>query len=63
MVPHISDNKSQLIQTHTSCKLHAGSRYRGTQTSDQQQYNVEVVVKTVDMGESFICGYLKIEGK
>ncbi|KAL9131233.1 MAG: hypothetical protein Q9217_000775 [Psora testacea] len=52
----------RLIQPHSSCKLRAGSRYRGTQTSDQQQYNVEVDIKCVDMNESFICGYLKIEG-
>ncbi|KAG8533330.1 uncharacterized protein KY384_002113 [Bacidia gigantensis] len=52
----------RLLQTHFSSKLRAGSRYRGTQTSDQQRYNVEVMVKSIDMSESFICGYLKIEG-
>ena len=53
----------QLIQTHSSCKLRCGSKYRGTQTSDQQRYNVEVDIKSVDIAESFICGYLRIEGK
>ena len=53
---------TQLLQTQTSCKLRAGSKYRGTQTSDAQRYKVEVDIKTVDMSESFICGYLKIEG-
>ncbi|KAL9100945.1 MAG: hypothetical protein Q9163_003744 [Psora crenata] len=52
----------RLIQPHSSCKLRAGSKYRGTQTSDQQRYNVDVDIKSVDMTESFLCGYLKIEG-
>ena len=52
----------QLLQPHSSCKLRAGTKYRGTQTSDHQRYNVEVDIKSVDMTESFICGYLKIEG-
>lgn len=42
--------------------LRAGSKFRGTQQSDSQKYSVEVDIKTVDMSESFICGYLKIEG-
>lgn len=53
---------NRLIQTHTSSMLRAGSRFRGTQQSDHQKYSVEVDIKTVDMCESFICGYLKIEG-
>ena len=52
----------QLIQTHTSSMLRAGSKFRGTQQSDSQKYSVEVDIKTVDMLESFICGYLRIEG-
>lgn len=52
----------QLIQTHTSSMLRAGSKFRGTQQSEHQKYSVEVDIKTVDMSESFICGYLKIEG-
>ena len=54
---------TQLIQTHTSSMLRAGSKFRGTQQSDSQKYTVEVDIKTVDMCESFICGYLKIEGQ
>ncbi|CAF9909919.1 hypothetical protein IMSHALPRED_008506 [Imshaugia aleurites] len=53
---------NRLIQTHTSSMLRAGSKFRGTQQSDSQKYTVEVDIKTVDMCESFICGYLKIEG-
>lgn len=55
--------RTQLIQTHTSSMLRAGSKFRGTQQSESQKYTVEVDIKTVDMCESFICGYLKIEGK
>lgn len=43
--------------------LRAGSKFRGTQQSDSQKYTVEVDMKTVDMCESFVCGYLKIEGQ
>ena len=55
--------RNQLIQTHTSSMLRAGSKFRGTQQSESQKYSVEVDIKTVDMCESFICGYLKIEGQ
>lgn len=30
--------------------------------SDLQTYNVDVDIKHVDMDESFLCGYLRIEG-
>lgn len=59
--PNHTDN-NQLIQTHSSCKLRTGSRYLGTQTSDANRYKVQVDIKCVDMAESFICGYLRIEG-
>ena len=42
--------------------LRAGSKFRGTQQSDSQKYNVEVDIQTVDISESTICGYLRIEG-
>ena len=58
----VSANSIQLIQTHSSSMLRAGSKFRGTQQSDSQKYSVEVDIKTVDMSESFICGYLRIEG-
>lgn len=47
---------------HTSSFLHNGSRFVGTQQSDRQVYNVSVDIKHVDMRESFVCGYLRIEG-
>ena len=47
---------------YTSSFLRNGSKFVGTQMSDKQVYNVEVELKYVDMSESFLCGYLKIEG-
>ncbi|SLM37599.1 Vacuolar import/degradation protein Vid24 [Lasallia pustulata] len=52
----------RLYPNHTSSFLRAGSKFRGTQKSDHQVYTVEVDIKHVDMNESFLCGYLRIEG-
>lgn len=52
-----------MIPNHTSSYLRAGSKFKGTQQSDRQNYNVEVEIKNVDMAESELCGYLRIEGK
>ncbi|EMD00932.1 hypothetical protein BAUCODRAFT_118654 [Baudoinia panamericana UAMH 10762] len=46
----------------TSSLLRPGSRFRGTQQSDRQVYDVQVEIKDVDMAESFLCGYLRIQG-
>ena len=51
-----------MITTHTSSFLRAGSKFKGTQQSDKQKYNVEVDIKSVNMAESELCGYLRIEG-
>ena len=48
--------------SYTSSFLRAGSKFQGTQQSDRQVYKVEVDIKHVDMNESFLCGYLRIEG-
>lgn len=53
---------SQMTPNHTSSFLRAGSKFKGTQQSDRQNYNVEVDIKHVDMAESELCGYLRIEG-
>ncbi|KAK4035122.1 vacuolar import and degradation protein-domain-containing protein [Parachaetomium inaequale] len=45
-----------------SLYLQHGSRFVGTQQSERQRYDVEVEIKHVDMRESFMCGYLKIQG-
>lgn len=46
----------------SSSFLRPGSKFRGTQESDRQVYNVQVEIKHVDMDQSFLCGYLKIQG-
>lgn len=51
-----------MITTHNSSFLRAGSKFKGTQQSDKQKYNVEVDIKSVNMAESELCGYLRIEG-
>ena len=42
--------------------MHSGSKFVGTQQSDRQTYNVDVEIKHVDMAESYLCGYLRIQG-
>lgn len=53
----------QLIPCLTSSFFQSGSKFRGTQQSDRQTYDVQVEIKHVDMEESFVCGYLRIQGK
>lgn len=31
--------------------------------SDKQVYNVDVEIKHVDIAESYLCGYLRIQGQ
>ncbi|KAI4912427.1 hypothetical protein J4E90_005830 [Alternaria incomplexa] len=52
----------RFLPNTSSSLLRPGSRFVGTQTSDRQQYDVEVDIKHVDMRESFMCGYLRIKG-
>jgi len=52
----------RLIPSSCSSFLRAGSKYRGTQQSERQVYDVQVEIKHVDMRESFLCGYLRIQG-
>ncbi|WEW55828.1 hypothetical protein PRK78_001261 [Emydomyces testavorans] len=52
----------RLIPDHPCSFLRAGSKFVGTQQSDRQVYNVDVEVKDVNMEESFLCGYLRIQG-
>jgi len=42
--------------------LRPGSKFHGTQQSERQVYDVQVEIKHVDMRESFLCGYLRIQG-
>jgi len=52
----------RLLPSTTSSFLRAGSKFHGTQQSDQRVYDVQVEIKHVDMNESFLCGYLRIKG-
>ncbi|SPO04126.1 related to VID24 - required for vacuolar import and degradation of Fbp1p [Cephalotrichum gorgonifer] len=49
------------ITTSPSSFLRAGTRFQGTQKSDRQVYHVSVEIKHVDLRESFLCGYLRIQ--
>ncbi|KAL5615677.1 hypothetical protein BROUX41_005709 [Berkeleyomyces rouxiae] len=42
--------------------LRPGSKYHGTQHAEHQVYDVHVDIKYVDMAESYLCGYLRIQG-
>ncbi|KAI4720321.1 hypothetical protein E4T48_03441 [Aureobasidium sp. EXF-10727] len=55
-------SRKRLIPCLTSSFLQSGSKFRGTQQSDRQTYDVQVEIKHVDMEESFVCGYLRIQG-
>ncbi|CAL3964153.1 hypothetical protein PZA11_001581 [Diplocarpon coronariae] len=52
----------RLFPSSPSSYLRAGSKFHGTQQSERQAYNVQVEIKHVDMRESFLCGYLRIQG-
>ncbi|RBR13774.1 uncharacterized protein FIESC28_08049 [Fusarium coffeatum] len=50
------------IPSTPSSYLRPGSKFHGTQQSERQVYDVQVEIKHVDMRESFLCGYLRIQG-
>ncbi|KAF7538043.1 hypothetical protein G7054_g3239 [Neopestalotiopsis clavispora] len=52
----------RLIPTTTSSFLRPGSKFHGTQQSERQIYDVQVEIKYVDLRESSLCGYLRIQG-
>ncbi|PON27589.1 hypothetical protein TGAM01_v203356 [Trichoderma gamsii] len=49
------------IPVSASSFLRPGSKFRGTQQSERQVYDVQVEIKHVDLRESFLCGYLRIQ--
>jgi len=53
----------RVIPISPSTYLRPGSRFHGTQQSERQRYDVQVEIKHVDLRESFLCGYLRIQGK
>ncbi|KAI0241393.1 Glucose-induced degradation protein 4 [Lamellibrachia satsuma] len=42
--------------------LYSGSKFRGSQKSKGNCYDVEVILQHVDMNNAYLCGYLKIAG-
>ncbi|KAH9984090.1 vacuolar import and degradation protein-domain-containing protein [Xylariaceae sp. FL0662B] len=52
----------RIMPSSPSSFLRPGSRFVGTQQSERQVYEVQVEIKYVDLRESFLCGYLKIQG-
>ncbi|KAH8894231.1 hypothetical protein GQ53DRAFT_91369 [Thozetella sp. PMI_491] len=52
----------RLVPAYPSRFLRPGSRFTGTQTSERQRYDVQVEIKSVDLRESSMCGYLRIQG-
>jgi hypothetical protein len=50
------------LPNSTSSFLRHGSKFHGTQKSDRQVYDVQVEIKHVNMEDSFLCGYLRIQG-
>jgi len=52
----------RLTPSSPSSFLRSGSKFHGTQQSERQVYDVQVEIKHVDMRESFLCGYLRIQG-
>ena len=54
--------QSRFLPNSTSSFLKPNSKFAGTQQSDRQIYDVSVEIKHVDMADSFLCGYLRIQG-
>lgn len=57
-----SSSITRSIPRHCSSFLRPGSCFVGTQESGQARYDVNVELKYVDIGASFLCGYLRIQG-
>ncbi|XP_050076691.1 uncharacterized protein LOC126563672 [Anopheles maculipalpis] len=60
IVPPPPNNSKQLGVTKSL--LYNGSKFRGSQKSKGNAYEVEVVLQHVDEANSYLCGYLKITG-
>lgn len=52
----------RIVHSYSSKFLRPGSRFVGTQQSERQVYDVQVEIKHVDLRESFLSGYLRIQG-
>ncbi|KAK8166730.1 vacuolar import and degradation protein [Phyllosticta citrichinensis] len=52
----------RFLPNSPSSFLKPGSKFKGTQQSDRQVYEVQVEIKYVDMEQHCLCGYLRIQG-
>jgi hypothetical protein len=52
----------RLYPSITSSFLRPGAKFDGKQKNEKQSYNVNVTMQQVDMNNSFVCGYLRIQG-
>lgn len=57
--PFLEDSRQNGLATDT---LFNGSKFRGYQRSQGKSYDVEVQLQHIDLENSFLCGYLKING-
>jgi len=55
-------SQKRIRPQYPSCTLQAYAKFKGTQQSDRQVYNVEVTVLTVDVEQATLSGYLQICG-
>lgn len=53
----------KFLPNSSTSLLRPGSKFHGTQQSDRQTYDVQVEIKQVDMENSYLCGYLRIQGR
>uniref|UniRef100_A0A1A9WFW6 Vacuolar import and degradation protein n=1 Tax=Glossina brevipalpis TaxID=37001 RepID=A0A1A9WFW6_9MUSC len=57
--PFLANSRQDGLATHT---LYNGSKFQGFQKSQGKSYDVEVILQHIDLENSFLCGYLKING-
>ncbi|KAI1616072.1 vacuolar import and degradation protein-domain-containing protein [Exophiala viscosa] len=55
-------SRRRLLPQYPSATFQPYSKFKGTQQSDRQIYNVEVTILTVDIEQSTMSGYLQICG-
>ncbi|EKG19333.1 Vacuolar import/degradation protein Vid24 [Macrophomina phaseolina MS6] len=63
--PHLYGSawpEHRFLPNSTSSFLRPGSKFKGTQQSDRQVYEVQVEIKHVDMESHCLSGYLRIQG-
>ncbi|ORY01091.1 hypothetical protein K493DRAFT_210134 [Basidiobolus meristosporus CBS 931.73] len=57
-----TDLSSVRLTPSGTCTLYSGSKFRGEQMSGKSGYEVTVDIQHVDLSDSYLCGYLHIQG-